>query len=308
MAQQLKRMMFSSVELFCLVAENESFSKAALHAGVSPAAVSRSIARLEKHLATLLFVRTTRQVRLTPQGKMYFEECKQALNQILEAEQQLKNQKQRPSGLIRISVPTPYGHYRILPLLAKFSQQYPAIEVDVQLTNKNVDFIAEGYDLAIRGRLFADSNLIARQLEQAELIVVASPQYLRQFGIPQSIEDLQHHQCIQFVLPSTGKNVPWLFNSNHQIIEYQSTGKIRCLDDILGTVTLAKHSAGLLQTYRFIVEKKLKNGELIEILTKFSGTSRPFSLLYPLKKHESFHIRVFIDFLIKELKAQAELI
>jgi DNA-binding transcriptional LysR family regulator len=128
MNHPLKRMMFSSVELFCLVAEYESFSKAALHAGVSPAAVSRSIARLEKHLETLLFVRTTRQVRLTTQGKIYFDECKQALNQILEAEQQLKNQTQQPSGLIRISVPTPYGHYRILPLLAKFSQQYPSIK------------------------------------------------------------------------------------------------------------------------------------------------------------------------------------
>jgi DNA-binding transcriptional LysR family regulator len=189
-----------------------------------------------------------------------------------------------------------------LPLLAKFSQQFPAIDIDVQLTNKNVDFIAEGYDLAIRGRQFADSNLIARQLEQAELIVVASPEYLKQFGTPQSLEDLQHHQCIQFVLPSTGKNVPWLFNLNQQMIEYHSVGNIRCFDDILGTVTLAKHSAGLLQTYRFIVEKELKNGELIEVLTAFSGTSRPFSLLYPSKKHESFHIRVFIDFLMKELK------
>ena len=303
MNHPLKRMMFSSVELFCLVAEYESFSKAALHSGVSPAAVSRSIARLEKHLETLLFVRTTRQVRLTTQGKIYFDECKQALNQILEAEQLLKNQTQQPSGLIRISVPTPYGHYRILPLLAKFSQQYPAINIDVQLTNKNVDFIAEGYDLAIRGRQFADSNLIARQLEQAELIVVASPEYLKQFGTPQKLEDLQHHQCIQFVLPSTGKNVPWLFNSNQQLIEYQSAGNIRCLDDILGTVTLAKHNAGLLQIYRFIVEKELKNGNLIEVLSEFSGTSRPFSLLYPLKKHESFHIRVFIDFLLKELKS-----
>ncbi|WP_336937316.1 LysR family transcriptional regulator [Acinetobacter modestus] len=303
MNHPLKRMMFSSVELFCLVAEYESFSKAALHAGVSPAAVSRSIARLEKHLETLLFVRTTRQVRLTTQGKIYFDECKQALNQILEAEQLLKNQTQQPSGLIRISVPTPYGHYRILPLLAKFSQQYPAINIDVQLTNKNVDFIAEGYDLAIRGRQFADSNLIARQLEQAELIVVASQEYLKQFGTPQSLEDLQHHQCIQFVLPSTGKNVPWLFKSNQQLIEYQSAGNIRCLDDILGTVTLAKHSTGLLQTYRFIVEKELKNGDLIEVLSEFSGTSRPFSLLYPSKKHESFHIRVFIDFLLKELKS-----
>ncbi|MHA3982579.1 LysR family transcriptional regulator [Acinetobacter venetianus] len=299
---QLKRMMFSSVELFCLVAEYESFSKAALHAGVSPAAVSRSIARLEKRLTTPLFIRTTRQVRLTPQGKTYFEECKQALNQILEAEQHLKNQNQQPTGLIRLSVPTPYGHYRILPLLAKFTQQYPAIEIDIQLTNKNVDFIAEGFDLAIRGRQFADSNLIARKLEQAELIVVASPQYLRQFGTPQQLEDLQHHQCIQFVLPSSGKNVPWLFNINHQTIEYITTAKLRCLDDILGTVTLAKHDAGLLQTYRFIVEKELESGELIEVLTDFSGASRPFSLLYPSKKHESFHIRVFIDFLIEALK------
>ncbi|MCH7336016.1 LysR family transcriptional regulator [Acinetobacter sp. NIPH 2699] len=305
MTQQLKRVMLSSVELFCLVAERKSFSQAAMVAGLTPAAVSRSIARLEQRLNTQLFIRSTRQVRLTDSGEVYFQQCRQALNQIIDAEQLLKNQHQQLSGKIRISVPTPYGHYRILPLLPLFMQRYPEIQIDIQLTNTNIDFINHGFDLAIRGRHLKDSNLIARTLEQAELVVVASPEYLESKIPPNTIQALDQHECIQFILPSTGKNVPWLFKVDDRIIEYATTGKIQCLDDILGTVTLAKQGAGLLQTYRFIVEQELQNGQLVELLSPFAGTARPFSLLYPSQKYASTHIRTFIDFLMAHLKTDA---
>lgn len=303
MTQQLKRIMLSSVELFCLVAERKSFSQAATVAGLTPAAVSRSIARLEQRLNTQLFIRSTRQVRLTDSGELYFQQCRNALNQIIDAEQILKNQHQQLSGQIRMSVPTPYGHYRILPLLPLFMQRYPEIQIDIQLTNTNIDFIGEGFDLAIRGRHPKDSNLIARTLELAALVVVASPEYLESKTSPHSLQELDQHECIQFILPSTGKNVPWLFKVENEIIGYRTRGKLRCLDDILGTVTLAKQSAGLLQTYRFIVEQDIENGHLIEVLQPFSGTTRPFSLLYPSQKYASAHIRAFIDFLVTHLKA-----
>lgn len=303
MNSSLKRTMLSSVEIFCLVAEHQSFSNAANHAGLTPAAVSRSIARLEARLSIRLFHRTTRHVRLTQAGEEYFLECKQALKQITDVEQRLKNKSKCPTGTIRMSLPTPYGHFRVLPLLPKFQSLYPEIKFDIQLTNKNVDFVTEGFDLAIRGRNVPNSNLIARPLETTDLLIVASPEYLDKNGIPQDILDLQHHQCIQFILPSTGKELPWSIQIENEEIEIQTQGNINCSDEILATITLARHGAGLLQTGRFVIEDDLKHGRLVEVLQQFSGTQRLFSLLYPKNKYEQRHIRLFIDFLLEHLKS-----
>ena len=306
MPHPLTRMQLSSVELFCLVAEYQSFSMAARQAGLTAAAVSRGIARLEDRLGLKLFTRTTRSVSLTQAGQVYFAECQQALTLLLEAEKKITGYQQAVSGSIRISVPTSYGHYRILPLLPKFQQLYPHILLDVQLTNKNVDFIQEGFDLAIRGRTPPDSGLIARTLEDCPLVVVATPAYLHQHGSPQQPEDLQNHRCIQFVLPSTGRTVPWLLQQHGQLNEYLTKGNIRCLDDILGCITLVKHNAGLLQTYRFLVQQDLLEGKLQEVLHEYAGASRPFSLLYPANRHLPQRLRLFIDFLLEELRSNID--
>ncbi|WP_151803839.1 LysR family transcriptional regulator [Acinetobacter bereziniae] len=297
----LNRTMFSNIEIFCLVAEQQSFSNAAHQAGLTPAAVSRSIARLEQRLGLQLFSRTTRKVRLTQAGEEYFFECKQVLKQIIAVEQRLKNDSAQLSGIIRISLPTPFGHFRVLPLLPKFQRLYPEIKFEIQLTNKNVDFITEGFDLAIRGRNIPDSNLIARRLENADLLIVASPEYLKKNGIPSNITDLQHHQCIQYLLPSTGKALPWSILLNQEIMDIQTQGYLSCNEDILATITLARYGAGLLQTCRFAIEDDLKQGQLIEVLQQYAGAQRPFSLLYPKIKYEQRHIRLFIDFLIEHL-------
>ena len=294
--------MLSSVEIFCLVAEQQSFSNAAHQAGLTPAAVSRSIARLEARLGIQLFNRTTRNVRLTQAGEEYFLECKQALKQIAEVELRLKNKSAQPSGTIRMSLPTPFGHFKVLPLLPKFQQLYPEIKLDIQLTNKNVDFITEGFDLAIRGRNVPDSNLVARCLESSDLLIVASPQYLEKNKMPTDLADLQHHQCIQFILPSTGKTVAWSIMLENKIIDIQTQGQLNCSDDILATITLARHGGGLLQACRFMIEDDLKCGQLIEVLQQYSGAQRLFSLLYPKNKYQQRHIRLFIDFLVKHLK------
>ena len=158
-----------SIELFCLAAEEGSFTSAALSAGVTPAAVSRSISRLEERLGTRLFVRTTRSIRLTDSGRSYFEQCRQALTQLVEAEREVMGKQLEPTGELRISIPTTYGHYRILPLLARFRERHPGVKIDIHLSNRNIDFVGEGYDLAIRVRAQPDSTLIARHLEDAQL-------------------------------------------------------------------------------------------------------------------------------------------
>ncbi|NQD94379.1 LysR family transcriptional regulator, partial [Pseudomonas sp. CrR25] len=203
-----------SIELFCLAAEEGSFTAAALSAGVTPAAVSRSISRLEERLGTRLFARTTRSIRLTESGRAYFQQCRQALTQLVEAEREVMGKQLEPTGELRISIPTTYGHYRILPLLSRFRERHPKVKIDIHLSNRNIDFVGEGYDLAIRVRAQPDSTLIARHLEDARLVVVATPEYLTRVGTPTCLENLGDHDCIQFELPSSGRRIPWLFTEN----------------------------------------------------------------------------------------------
>jgi DNA-binding transcriptional LysR family regulator len=294
-------LLLGSIELFCLAAELSSFTAAAAAASVTPAAVSRSVSRLEERLGVRLFVRTTRQIRLTDGGRIYFEQCRQALSQLVDAERLVTGGQAAPAGLLRISMPTPYAHYRVLPMLPQFRKLYPDVQVDVHLSNRNIDFADEGYDLAIRGRAPDDSSLIARKLEDAELVLVAAPSYLKRAGKPKTLEDLQEHDCIQFELPSTGRNIPWSFYVDNKAVDIFTSGGYCCSEDVLGIATLARSGAGLVQTYRYIVEKDLKQGDLVELMPQFGGTSRPFILLYPHARHLSLRVRTFVDFLLKEL-------
>lgn len=298
MKRHFDDVLLGSIELFCLAAELGSFTAAATAAGVTPAAVSRSISRLEERLGVRLFVRTTRHIRLTEGGQAYFEQCRSALAQLVEAERTVAGQQSAPSGLLRISMPTTYGHYRVLPKMADFRARYPEVQVDIHLSNRNIDFAEEGYDLAIRVRAPADSSLIARKLEDAALVVVATPAYLARAGVPGCLADLDHHDCIQFELPSNGKKIPWLFRKDGKDIEINSKGGYCCSEDVLGGVTLARGDAGLFQTYRFIVEEDLRKGTLREVLQEFSGCSRPFNLLYPHNRHIPLRVRAFVDFLV----------
>ena len=300
MTRHFDDVQLGSIELFCLAAETGSFTAAANLAGVTPAAVSRSVARLEERLGVRLFVRTTRQMRLTDSGRLYYQQCRQALTQLVDAEREVTGQQSQPSGLLRISVPTPYAHYRLLPKLPAFRRLFPDVQIDVHISNRNIDFADDGFDLAIRGKAPTDSGLIARTLEEAELVVVATPEYLREAGTPTSLEELAKHDCIQYQLPSSGRNLPWAFQRDGQWIELETSGNCACLDDYLGAVTLVKHGAGLMQTYRFTVQQALERGELCEVLSAFGGARRPFILLYPHARHVPQRVRAFIDFITRQ--------
>lgn len=302
MTRQFDDILLGSIELFCSSAELGSFTAAATAAGVTPAAVSRAVSRLEARLNVRLFVRTTRTLHLTEAGRAYFEQCRQALSQLVEAERMVTGNQAAPSGLLRISLPTPYGHYRVLPLLPEFSRRYPEVRIEFHLSNRNVDFGDEGFDLAIRGRAPADSSMIARPLEDAALVVVGTPGYLERAGRPDSLEALLGHNCIQFALPSTGRNIPWLFRDKGEDIELPTAGLYGCEEDILGAVTLARAGGGLFQTYRFIVEEDLRTGRLVEVLPQYAGRSRPFCLIYPHNRHVALRVRAFVDFLVGELR------
>ncbi|MEZ2353972.1 LysR family transcriptional regulator [Caballeronia sp. RCC_10] len=304
MQRRFDDLLLGSIELFCLAAEAGSFTLAANAASVTPAAVSRSVSRLEERLGVRLFVRTTRQIRLTDSGRRYYEQCRDALSQLVEAEREATGQQRTPAGVLRISVPTPYGHYRLLPLLPAFRERYPDVRIEAHLSNRNIDFADEGFDLAIRGRAPDDSSLIARKLEDAELVVVASPSYLRRAGVPKSIDDLASHECIQFEMPSSGRDLSWAFNDGGREVESITRGTYRTSGDALSGVTLVRSGAGLFQTYRFVVDEDLRAGRLVEVLKDRGGASRPFVLLYPHARYLSLRVKVFVDFIVEQLRRE----
>ena len=299
MTRHFDDLQLGSIEMFCLAAELSSFTAAANAAGVTPAAVSRSVSRLEARLGIRLFVRSTRHIRLSDEGRAYFEQVRPAIAQLVDAERQVGGQG--AAGRLRISLPTPYAHYRVLPLLPAFRDKYPNVDVHVHISNRNVDFADDGYDLSVRGRAPDDSALIARKLEDAELVVVGAPGSLRRRGTPQSLEDLAAHDCIQFDRPSSGRRIPWTFQVEGEAVDIVTDGAYGTGEDVLGGVTLARAGAGLFQTYRFVVEDDLREGRLAEVLPQHGGSTRPFVLLYPHARHVSRRVRAFVDFLVDKL-------
>ncbi|HVE06515.1 MAG TPA: substrate binding domain-containing protein, partial [Paraburkholderia sp.] len=214
---------------------------------------------------------------------------------------EVTGQQTTPSGVLRISMPTPYGHYRVLPVLAEFRERFPNVQIEAHLSNRNIDFADEGFDLAIRGKAPADSSLVARKLEDAELVVVASPAYLKRAGTPRTIEEAQAHDCILYEIPSSGRPLPWVFSEGGEEVELMMRGGYGTSGDVLAGVTLARNHGGLFQTYRFCVEQDLREGRLVELLADKGGRSRPFILLYPHARHLSSRVRAFVDFLVEKL-------
>ncbi len=285
-----------NLEAFCRTYETGSFTKAARVLSVTPQATSRSVARLESVLGVTLFRRTTRSLAPTEAAHRYYDLCVQALSLLSTGERELASGKKAVEGRVRISVPTTYGHHRLLPSLGTFRERYPGIRVEVNVSNQNIDFVRDGYDLAIRMGAIGDKTLVARKLGDFALGVYASPSYLARHGAPRTLSDLAEHTCVAFVMPSSGRVLPWSFLSPAK--SFVPDAPYQCSDDVLGVITLARAGVGLVQVYDFLVEDDLARGALVEVLGSFRGTSRPFSLLYPESVVPSRPARALIDFIV----------
>ena len=287
-----------AIEFFCKAAELGSFTAAANALGVTPASVSRSVGRLETQLRVRLFTRTTRSMKLTPDGELYRAHCQQALDQITEAERAISGRQVAPKGLLRISVGTVYGHFRLAPLLPEFLASHPGVEIELDVSNRNIDFVEDGFDLAIRLGEPRDSRLVARKLEDASLGVFAAPAYLKRRGRPKTLDDLRQHDLIQFVLPSTGRPMPWAFRGpDGNDIEFTFSSRHRVHGDVLAGMAWAAAGGGLFQLYHFAARDAVDAGRLVEVMQIASGRTRPFYVLFPHNRHISARVRAFADHL-----------
>ncbi len=293
------------VEAFIAVVEHGSLTAGAVGLSTTASVLSRAITRLEARLGCQLLRRTTRRLSLTDAGQLYLEQARAAFGLIDDAERQIQGWQRELTGRVRLSVPSTYGHYHLPKLLQRFTQEYPQVHVELNITNRNVDLVAEGFDLAIRLGYLPDSGLVARKLEDAELCLVTSPEYLEREGVPQDLASLRKHACIPFLMPSTGRVVPWLFREGQQDIDWIPATAIEVTDDVLGVVSLAEQGLGICQTYDFVVHERIQRGQLVEILPQLRGRSRPFSLIYAPHRRLSAASRALIDVLVR-LSAEEE--
>lgn len=290
----------ADVEALVTVVDQGSLTAAAVALSTTPSVISRAIARLETRLGSQLLRRTTRRIGLTDAGRQYVEQARAAFHLIDDAERAVQGEAGTLTGQVRISVPTTYGHYRLPRLLADFLRRYPQVRVEVNIANRNVDLVAEGFDLAIRLGALPDSGLVGRTLEDATLSVVASPGYLAEHGTPRTLDDLAAHACLPFVLPSSGRVAPWLFRAEGEDIDWLPISRIAVSDDVLGVVSLAQSGVGLCQTYDFIIDAAIARGApLVRVLPQLAGRARPFSLIYAPHRRLSAASRALIDALVE---------
>ncbi|WP_244669722.1 LysR family transcriptional regulator [Kaistia sp. 32K] len=287
------------VEVFVTVVEKGSMTEGAIALSTTPSVLSRAISRLEARLGIQLMRRTTRRLSLTDAGRAYLEQARAAFLLIDDAERAIQGTEGAPlTGYVRMSVPTTYGHYRLPERIGRFQSAFPEVQIELSITNRNVDLVAEGYDLAIRLGPLPDSGLVARKLEDAALCLVAAPGYLEQAGVPGTIEDLARHQCLPFVMPSTGRCAPWVFRVDGRDVDWTPPARIQVLDDVLGVVSLAENGLGLCQTYDFVVRDRIEQGRLVEVLEPVRGRARSFSVLFAPHRRLSAATRTLIDFLV----------
>jgi DNA-binding transcriptional LysR family regulator len=290
---------FKEMQAFVAVADAGSFVAGADLLENSKAAISRYVAQLEERLGVRLMHRTTRTLSLTDEGHAFLVHCKETLALINDAEEQIQNKRKAPNGLIRISAPLTFGILHLAPLWGKFTARYPNVQLEITLSDRVVDLVEEGYDIAVRIARLPSSTLICRTLASTTLILCASPKYLKLHGKPKQLSELKHHSVINYTYLATGDE--WVFQGPGGESRVKIAPKIRTNNgDTCRSAALA-HQGIVLQP-SFLVEEDLRAKHLIELLPEFKSTALGIYAIYPSRKLVSPRIRALVDFLASEFE------
>lgn len=289
----------SGISMFVTVAEMRSFTKAATHFGVSSSAVGKSIARMEERLAVRLFHRSTRSITLTAEGALFLERCRRILSEVEAAEAELSELSGTPSGRLRVS--TPQLTALIMPTLTGFMRRYPDIALDIDLSERMVDIIEEGFDAVIRTGTQHDSRLASRRIGSCKQVVVAAAGYLARHGTPSHPSQLARHACLLHKFPTTGRIERWPFKlaegeAEPPLKERMSSSNIESIAYAL----LEGEGIAFLPT--FIIEDDLKDGRVRVILEEYMDQTVTFSMLWPTSRHASPKLRAFIDYVMANMR------
>ncbi|XOV78291.1 MAG: LysR family transcriptional regulator [Aestuariibacter sp.] len=283
-----------TMRVFVVVARHGSFTNAARELNMPIQTVSKYVKSLESRLNVQLFDRTTRKVALNHTGKAYLDKCIALLETFDEVEADVTESHHTPKGKVRITAPTAFGEMHLLPVIGEFLKSYPQVSFDVELTNRKVRIVEEGFDIAVRIGMLADSGLIAKKLADTRLVVCASPTYLAECGEPLSPMELKHHNCLFDSNLNYGKS--WVFNQSGEDFRVEVEGNLIC-NTPTSIKNLALSHAGIGLCPLYVIKEDVVSGRLKVLFPQYEAFTFGIYALYPHRKHLSARIRIFIDYL-----------
>ena len=283
------------IESFVAVAAKGSLTAAAQAEGVAPAVIGRRIDALEERLGVKLLLRTTRRITLTHEGSAFLEDCQRLLTDLANAEASVSAGGVKASGYLRITAPAGFGRRHVAPLVPRFLALHPEVNVSLNLSDRVVDIVNEGFDCAVRVGDLPDSSLVSVRLAENRRLCVATPAYLQRAGTPRQPSELSRHECLT-LSSDASQTRGWAFTVDGAITHVRPTGRFDCSDgQALHDWCLAGHGIAWRSTWE--VEAEVASGALVTVLDGFAAPPNGIYAVFPQRKHLALRVRLWIDFL-----------
>lgn len=291
---------FVSMEIFVAVVEAGSLTAAAERFDISSAMVGKHIRSLETRLGTRLLTRTTRRQSLTEIGRQYYEQCRRILADVKDAESLAEAMAAAPRGVLKVTVPLTYGVEVFAPAMTEFLTAWPDITLELDLSNRMIDLVEEGFDASVRIGQLPDSSFVARPLKPYRMRACASPAYLARAGTPRTPEDLMQHECLGFL--HWGREGLWRLGGESATECQLRAGRFRANNGQALKVA-ALHGFGLVLQPEALLAREIASGELVSVLEDYLPEGAPVHLLYPRDRRATPKLTSFIDFVIERFGA-----
>jgi LysR family transcriptional regulator, regulator for bpeEF and oprC len=291
---------FQAMQVFVRVVDSNSFTKAADILEITRTSVSNFVQHLETSLGVRLIQRTTRKLSLTPEGAEYYERCVRLLADLEDMEATVAFGGKPPRGKLRVDLPASLAKAILLPALPGFRNSYPDIELTMGATDRTVDLIEDGIDCVIRAGKLEESNLVARRVGSFTLVTCATPEYLKKYGEPATLQELERHAAVNYFFPRTGRIRPFAFTSEGQQVEVKLESVVN-MSDADTHLACGLQGIGIFQSANFMVLEHVRAGRLKEVMTDMLAAPVPMYVLYPNRAHLSPKVRVFVDWVAEVL-------
>jgi LysR family transcriptional regulator, regulator for bpeEF and oprC len=293
-----------ALRVFVRIAEAGSFANAADQLNLPRSTASKLIRDLEEHLGAKLIHRTTRSTSVTVEGASYFERATRLLAELDEMDSATSNMRSKPTGRLRVDVGSVLANLVIIPKLREFHARFPGIELHLGVSDRRVELISEGVDCVIRSGDLQDTSLISRRLCELDFVTCASPEYIKQYGVPRTPRDLERdHVVISYFSAQTGRTYPPSFSNGEERYEPTLVSAI-LVNDSIAHLNSVVASVGVGQILRVAAQSHLKDGSLVQLFEDFPGPKHTMYVVYPPNRHLNARLRVFVDW-VAEIFRQA---
>ncbi|MGV3622244.1 MAG: LysR substrate-binding domain-containing protein [Archangium sp.] len=283
-----------AMKVFVRIVDSGSFARAAVSLKLPRTAVTRLVQSLEKHLGVQLLARTTRRVAPTPEGVAYAERARALLAQLEAIDSEIGGSRSRPRGRLRVDIGSALANLVVIPALPAFTAKFPEIQLELGVSDRNVDLVSEGVDCVLRGGVLPDTSHRARKLAELPFVTCASPAWVKKYGMPSHPSALRGKRVLAYGSSNNGRAVPLTFWRGEERVDVDGPMAL-VINDGTACVSAMRAGLGVAQTLRFMVREELEDGSLVELLPEWSNPPVPLHLVMPANTFVSPRVRVFSD-------------